>query len=231
MARPVARVERARKWVKRKPAVAALIATSALAALALVGVLVGLVYNNWLESALVEAQQQRNEAEQQRRRVETLELGIRYDREVNLAHQALKDGTIARALNLLDNWLPEHQPAGQSDLRGWEWHYVRGRCATELLTIRVPGSVASMAFSADGNRLIAVDKAGNVKEYDTWSGREVSTRRVPAVGGMDKASAVELTGDGRLLLVRLKNKAAVWEVATAARTVERARRECRVECR
>jgi serine/threonine protein kinase len=51
-ARPVSAAERAWIWAKRRPAVAALVAVSGVAALALVGGVVGLLYNAQLQEAL-----------------------------------------------------------------------------------------------------------------------------------------------------------------------------------
>jgi WD40 repeat protein/tetratricopeptide (TPR) repeat protein len=65
IARPIGAWERGLRWVQRRPAVAALLGVSGLAALALVGVLVGLVYNAHLQVAFKEATEQRGRAEQQ----------------------------------------------------------------------------------------------------------------------------------------------------------------------
>ncbi len=60
---------------------------SALAALALVGLGVGLWYNGQLQTALQDAGQQRQEADKQRKRVEELQFNIRYVRDMNLAQR------------------------------------------------------------------------------------------------------------------------------------------------
>lgn len=65
-ARPTGPLERTLKWARRQPAVAALLSVSLLAALALVGLLVGLTYNTRLQSALAAAEQLRQQADEQR---------------------------------------------------------------------------------------------------------------------------------------------------------------------
>ena len=42
-----------------------------------------------------------------------------------------------------------------------------------------------------------------------------SAQHVPAVSGGDTVNGVELSSDGRLLLVRLKNRSVVWDIAGA----------------
>jgi WD40 repeat protein len=65
-ARPVGPLERLLKWVKRRPAAAALLSVSVLMALALVGGGVSLFYSGRLQEALGEAEGQRDLAQQQR---------------------------------------------------------------------------------------------------------------------------------------------------------------------
>jgi WD40 repeat protein/tetratricopeptide (TPR) repeat protein len=64
-ARPVRNWERAWKWARRRPALAALAGVSAVAALALVWLLVDLSYNTSLQAALLDAREQRARAEAQ----------------------------------------------------------------------------------------------------------------------------------------------------------------------
>lgn len=87
LARPCGVWERWRKWARRRPALAALLAVSVLAALALVGVAVGWSYSGRLETALAnetllrgqadqarqEAQKQEQEAKRQRAEAEKQE--------------------------------------------------------------------------------------------------------------------------------------------------------------
>ena len=77
------------------------------------------------------------------------------------------------------------QPApGESDLRGWEWHYYwrLGHGNDRSVPSLLPGSL-DMAFSPDGKRLAAIASSGTIKVFDTASGAAILTSKVePAVG-------------------------------------------------
>src|SRR5262249_38340699 len=131
LARPVSTWERGLRWAKRRPALAGLAGVSVVATLAVVGAMVGLWYNGQLKSALLEAEllrseadRQRVRADEQRARAETVEQRVRYARDMHLAYQSWQDAHLVRLTGLLDAWQPgRNTPA---DLRGWEWHYLRG---------------------------------------------------------------------------------------------------------
>src|SRR5262249_2476183 len=141
-ARQVGALERTAKWVRRHPAWAGLAAVSFLAMLALVVGAVGLWYNGRLQDALQDAQGQRT-------RAEDLQRDVRYARNVQLAHQAWRDGQVARALDLLQDCRPANP--NQLDRRGWEWHYLHGLCSRGALPYLFgDGSASSAAaFRAD----------------------------------------------------------------------------------
>src|SRR5262249_45484713 len=130
LARPISPLERAVKWVRRRPAVAALLGLSAFVTL--------------LGFALVT-----------RKGVEADEAprgtaGALHDAQTNLyfSHIALAErewlaGNAGRADELLDACPPE--------LRHWEWHYLKRLRHADLLT--VPGHAAlfgTVAFRPDG---------------------------------------------------------------------------------
>jgi WD40 repeat protein/serine/threonine protein kinase len=204
-ARPVPAWERAVKWARRKPAVAGLVATSGIAALALVGVAVGLVYNGKLQRAWKAEGEQRQRAEQ----------GLYFHRVV-LAEQEWSHGNVGRAEQLLDECL-----VGR---RGWEWGYLKRLCHTDLLALDGgDGFVYGVAYSRDGSRLAAacggVDgKSGTVRVWDARSGREERTLRAP----LGTAFGVAFSPDGKHLAassgdIRSTDKPGevrVWDVAT-----------------
>jgi tetratricopeptide (TPR) repeat protein len=66
-ARPAGSGERVVKWVKRRPAAAALVVVSGLTVLSLVGLAVGLAYNGRLQAALREAERLKAEADEFKR--------------------------------------------------------------------------------------------------------------------------------------------------------------------
>jgi tetratricopeptide (TPR) repeat protein len=100
-ARRVGLGERALKWVKRRPAAAVLVAVSGLAALALVGLGVCLCCNGQLQAALHEAEEQRAEANRQRKCFEDLEASTRYLRNISQAEQAWQEARIGQTTRLL----------------------------------------------------------------------------------------------------------------------------------
>lgn len=67
-ARPVSALERLRKWLRRKPALAALVFVSVLSLAALVAG--SLVYNGWLRAAVTQAEDSAAESAQQRQRAD-----------------------------------------------------------------------------------------------------------------------------------------------------------------
>lgn len=156
-ARRIGRIERVFKWTRRRPAAAA--ACVLLILTAVLGLGGGTAAWLWLKaeaqrrhvaSALNVAQQARVQAEASARgeaqAVQELAV-VNYYHRVYLAHQAWWDGAVGRTLQLLQE-CPD-------PLRGWEWHYVRRLCHTEIATL--PGSFGlsdrGVAFSPDGRYL------------------------------------------------------------------------------
>jgi eukaryotic-like serine/threonine-protein kinase len=164
LARPISAAERAWKWVKRRPAAAALIAVCAGA---LVGFLI-LQHANEIrlthERDLARVQERRattNEvlARIEAQRAETNALTARlnlYAADIYTAGQLAESGQVGPALTLLKN----HQPAaGQSDLRGFEWHWLRQRCEGDFARVlsNQTSAVETLAISPDGRRMASGD--------------------------------------------------------------------------
>jgi len=181
-ARPVGRWERGIRWARRRPAVAALLAVSGVAALALVAVGVGLWYTGELReeqrrtedarqteaTARTEAETEREKAEQaqraeeaERKKVETanaakqraLELADRY--------------AYAHRISLADQAWRENNIARARALleecdrsqRGWEWSYLHRLFHNELFSLEgYSGPVRCVAFSSDGRRFVTDGK-------------------------------------------------------------------------
>lgn len=79
IARPVGRVERLAKWVKRRPATATIVA---LVFLGLVGALAGAVYHSrQMEDALAETESQRDKFQRERDRAEGLVVSVKSERD------------------------------------------------------------------------------------------------------------------------------------------------------
>jgi WD40 repeat protein len=191
-ARPVTTLERAVKWVKRRPAVAGLLSVSFLAVLALVGMMVNWWKNRELETAY--------------REVEELKSSVRYARDMHLAHQAWHDVQLGHTLRLLDGWR-QNDPGR----RGWEWHYLHRLCHKELRALRIGTgeAFARLALSPDGRRLaVATTDTKRVHVWDMKREEWVA----PLQGESSHVGGLSWSPDGRRLAVaRDSGEINVWD--------------------
>src|SRR5262249_12630867 len=176
-------MEKAILWVRRRPALAALILVSIVTALALIGIGVTLSFNSALQSEIERAnkEQQRAQAEaeraseEQRKAEEESELANRESRKaqseyqralryhyytnIRLADRALQERQDLLALELLTELIPKQQ--GELDLRDFEWYYLRYSGKPRLgqtLLAETEGSV----FDLDGEGFICGSADGLV---------------------------------------------------------------------
>src|SRR5262249_42303883 len=148
--------ERGIKWVRRQPALAALVIVGLVAVLALAGAAVGLFVNSRLqeansrlEAAVADAQSQRAEADKQR----ALARRYLYVAQLNLAAAAWQRGQLAQVQELLERQRP--RPPVREDLRGFEWHYLRRQSLSRerYCLDKHSAVVTSAAYSPDGQHL------------------------------------------------------------------------------
>jgi WD40 repeat protein/serine/threonine protein kinase/tetratricopeptide (TPR) repeat protein len=203
-ARRIGLGERVLKWVKRRPAAAALMAVSGMAVLALVGLAVGLWYNGQLSAALREADKQRN-------RFEDLEARTRYLRNISQAEQAWQEARIVQTLRLLDMWRPNG--ADEPDLRGWEWYYLRGLCYKDFRTLEMNevSERYSVAFHPDSRRIAVADWNRKIHVWDVVDGRKLHTLQ----GHSARVNEVAFSPDGsQLASASWDNTVRLWDVAS-----------------
>jgi WD40 repeat protein len=219
-ARPVGSAERLAKWVRRRPALAALFLVSAVAVVSLIGIAAGWWYVQQRERVLdlqtiarEEAETRKAEAEGREKTERSLRLeaeGARRDADrylylnrVLLAHSEWRADNVRRARQLLDD-CPE-------DLRNWEWHYLR-RLPSDLLTFRGhTGEVYCVAFSPDGRRLASGGGGGTVKVWDAATGQEVFSPR----GHAGPVQCVAFSPDGTRLASGGRDQTVrVWDLQT-----------------
>jgi len=220
-ARRVGPLERAWIWAKRRPATAALLLVSGVAALSLVGAGVAFVYKTRLEAknaqlaeastrleatnaqlaqasaltdqALAKAKQALNEAEFQR-----------YFHHIARAAAGWREGNMVQVEKLLDDC-----PPGR---RGWEWHYLKRLCHTDLLTLGGrTDAVNGVAYSPDGTRLASASSDGTVKIWNAITGQELLT--LPGHTGV--IYAVVYSPDGKKLASASHDGTVqVWDATT-----------------
>jgi WD40 repeat protein/serine/threonine protein kinase len=222
-ARPVGRVERTIKWARRRPAVAALLLVSVLAA---GGLLTAMILSNALISSALdektEALSDRTQAltdktqaladlqDEQRKTEEALRREIEgaYIQRVARAHAEWKAGDVASARRLL--------AACPEELRGWEWHYLDRLCRQELYVFDGAAPVQAVAFAPDGKRVLSIEGTGQpmrlgmdkdfvdpfpgARTLRTWDLKS-GTPSTRLEAGLDMVTAAAYTPDGRRVAV------------------------------
>jgi WD40 repeat protein/tetratricopeptide (TPR) repeat protein len=211
-ARPVGRVERTVKWVRRNPAAAALVATL------LVGTAVAAFFAIRANQKAAEALEQKGRADEQ---TELAKGNARvaneraYISDLRLVQRAWEENDIDLVQQLLDVQRPEKTDG--EDLRGFEWHHWwRQSHDRGLQTFQgETDQVLSVAFSPDGRRLASGSLDGTVKVWDTATGQAKQTLH----GHNGLVSGVAFSPDGKRLAScggtpYETGEVKVWDLAT-----------------
>lgn len=203
-AMPATTLGRLEKWVRRRPALAALGATSIALLLALgIGSAVAALR---ISKAKAAETLQRSIAEQTATRLRD----NLYASEMNIAFQTWSAGDRTRTLHLLEQQPPE--------LRSFDWHYLRGLTAAKELYVftNLPKIVTALAFSPD-ERILATQLYGDLHLWD-WHGKSLITNFPTGTIG----DTVCFTPDGKRLVTTHRaspdgnGKVRLWSAETGA---------------
>jgi WD40 repeat protein len=231
VARPVTGFEWAVKWVRRRPAIAALWALVAVVtALGLGGVL--WQWRDAVKSRIVAdresrhakdqagvAEQRRLEAEDRRNEADRARRNEAAARQASdQARGALKNEKDRAIRSLYNTSIPlAHQVLQIGDvaraddlldgcpsrLRDWEWRYLKGLCHLDVLTVK--GDVKG-EFTSDGRGIVSVEMSGAVKLRDAATGdviRSTPAGEIPLAFDLKRLLVVTCSLTGRLRILSL----------------------------
>ena len=196
-ARPTSLPERTGKWIKRRPAIAALLMTMALLTSA------GLTVIVWQWRQTAEALAETRLAHESTRAHLYLNLIAR-------ARHELQANRLSRSERLLAE-IP-------APLRGWEWRYLKRQCQSSLFNMRSNGSsVLAVAYSPDGSWLVSgsgdwyTGGGGELVVWDPNAGKRLR------VLGTDKGTVYGVAfhpDSRRVACAALGGRVQIWDAKT-----------------
>ncbi len=130
------------------------------------------------------AEDEKNQKEKQLDRAELLA----YAGKLSLAQIAFQNGNGALGLQYLDEC--------QWNLRGWEHRHLWTRFNSKQTFLGHTDNVNSVAFSADGKRIVSGSDDNTVKVWDAVKGQEVLTLK----GHTSEVSSVAISPDGKRIV-------------------------------
>lgn len=182
-ASPSSRWDRAVKWARRRPAVAALFGVTLGAVVVILALIV---------SSQQRLTHQRNIAVQNARAAtEARQLAERqrYAAVIRVAAASVENGKLAGVGAMLDACAPE--------LRGWEWGYLRKHVPPPIWSVKAHARpVAAVALSPDQSQLASAGEDGLLRVSDAATGKELGNWPC----GWPFRNSLAFTPDGRAVL-------------------------------
>ncbi|MGE0609242.1 MAG: protein kinase [Pirellulales bacterium] len=229
--------ERAVKWARRRPALAALAIVSGVAALAVTALGVGFYFHGQLRAEKLASDQQRDlaqaakqEADQQRNAAQAARDGLakekveveRQQAQVELQRDRVRRVLYCADINLADQAWQEAEVGrmmrilnrqvptnNEPDLRGFEWYYLNRLSYTQQLTVYRHRWATGDQWLSRGTGLVAV---GNkpVRVWEVGTGQILNVFDAPNEQAW--AQCVALSEDGKTLaLGRWDGTLEVWD--------------------
>ncbi len=203
LARPVGPQERAWKWARRRPLIASLLGVVALVAL------LGFSGVTWQWRAATRERDHKHDQARQAEQARQEARAALYHSRIAQSQLHWRVNDVSAALRSLADCAPG---PGHTDRRGWEWHYLSGLYASELLTLRHPhrSNSGSLTVHPGGRRLASVlSGRGEVFVWDADTGAHAFSLPNAAT-----AHRIAFSGDGaRLAVGHVDGAVAVWDVA------------------
>ena len=172
LCRPTGKVERAVKWMYRKPAQAALVGVGTIAVLILAVLIAGLFVNAQLEAANKALAQTKDDLQATNGRLLETKDGLleqqkkvkrlNYIADMNLAYQAWQTDSFP----LLNQYLATYE---KSELRGFEWHYLNWLANTDGRRIGPQDPVTALAVASSGRSLALGVWTGKEAQVQVWT--------------------------------------------------------------
>lgn len=193
-------VERVWKWARRRPAVAALVAVSVLAAVSLTA---GAIWSNAELRAANERERQRALEAEERERIGRRHL---YAAHLSLARQAWDRGYSEQVRTALDRELPTPD---REDLRGFEWYYFWNLSHRERRSwVGHRRAVSAVVFAPQARFLATASYDHTIKFWDPATGALLRTIQV------GPPTSLALSGDGKTLVAgNYDGTVRVWDTA------------------
>ncbi len=202
-ARPVGRVEKVWRWCKRKPVPAGLSAALLVVLLSSTATVTAL----WLQASSARDAESKATAESEAQR-DVAEAAL-YAGRIRLADRFLEANDVESARHVLG--LCEPAP-DRPDRRGWEWHYLKRLCESDLFPEMSHGGdehphwVHGVAFLADGKRIVSTSGM----PWGGWAGYPADAmRKTPGQLKLWDAQ-------GRFLQICAPHAGAIWGLAVSS---------------